>query len=722
MRNKEEFKSIANKLELLENSDLLRKYIITTADFFEMVELLEDSEKLQLINTDFFNKQYSQLKKGIVERINDDKIKIQLLQDEEFISNNFPYQYQLREIVMSLSEQGKVDALKNQDFLKKMQIDRLGTIGIIESLDVTTQKNILLDKELLQQLNLGLFEATSIIQKMNDEKIKLELMSEIDFNAYQKSSIVQTLSKEGKINEILNPENNFKVREIIAIINSMKIDEIVDFMTSNEDFLKGKKISAFDVVRARYDAEKQLEVVYSMDRLNLSDAEKRKIIAGLKNETKEKLDLSKIDENYVELTKLKIEGDLANVCAYGKIKPDLNSDLAVYKDLDELIFISGIKDVKTDEQRQKLKELCAICPEVRIRDDLELSGSTGQQYLEAEEWIDSELNKLEPDWTDVQKLAYVNTAIGKRLSYTPEQGTEVEDSSEQRNLWEIVAKKNGVCNGIAQLEQYMLGRIGIESERVSSGCHSFLMVKDIGIPTEDGIKKGNTLVDPTWDLASSRYDARPLHFCKNYEELRKSDIDDDGKDHECHKNDELESAELIEMDEKSLRALYTSIGIARENGDFPIVDMIEKTEKINELATDIDTNISNKFRLLKSKCPEFAECMKSSMKMMQGILFEKNEKFDYKRCIASRVYDKSDAKKKSVMFLYFDLEDKGKRFYYADKNQGKFVQLPKEEFEEKFDCYETDMKDNKRLWEQETEIEERMENSSGKIVESDERE
>ena len=47
------------------------------------------------------------------------------------------------------------------------------------------------------------------------------------------------------------------------------------------------------------------------------------------------------------------------------------------------------------------------------------------------------------------------------------------------------------------------------------------------------------------------------------------------------------------------------------------------------------------------------------------------------------------------------MPETGKKFYYANKESGNFVELPEEEFEAKFECYEMDMKKNKGLrdWE-----------------------
>ncbi len=134
----------------------------------------------------------------------------------------------------------------------------------------------------------------------------------------------------------------------------------------------------------------------------------------------------------------------------------------------------------------------------------------------AEKWIEDTIKNINPNWTKLQKIAYIDNVIGKKVSYSPDFETEVFDKGESRNIWKIINKGYGVCNGIAQLEQYMLNRIGVTSEIVTSKVHAFVLIKDIQIQIEDGnYVVGDTIIDPTWNLAAHRYGGRPNDFlCK----------------------------------------------------------------------------------------------------------------------------------------------------------------------------------------------------------------
>lgn len=69
----------------------------------------------------------------------------------------------------------------------------------------------------------------------------------------------------------------------------------------------------------------------------------------------------------------------------------------------------------------------------------------------------------------------------------------------------------------------MLNRIGIQSELVSSDTHTFLKIKDMEFPLANGkIARGNTILDPTWNLTNHRFGGKPDNFCISNEQARKT--------------------------------------------------------------------------------------------------------------------------------------------------------------------------------------------------------
>ena len=150
------------------------------------------------------------------------------------------------------------------------------------------------------------------------------------------------------------------------------------------------------------------------------------------------------------------------------------------------------------------------------------------------------------------------------------------------------------------------------------------------------------------------------------------------------------------LDEKSLRGLFTSVGLADRDGQFPIKDLLEKSKLLDEIyANQPEQNISKQFLLLRQICPEFATCQNSSMSILSDVLLS-NENFKFNKCVVNRVYNRTDTEKRPILFVYINSNELEDKFYFANKDEGQFVELSKEEFIKQFECYEEDLKKYKR--------------------------
>ena len=387
-----------------------------------------------------------------------------------------------------------------------------------------------------------------------------------------------------------------------------------------------------------------------------------------------------------------------NVYGKSNIILDLERDLEEYRGLDELISINPENFSKED--KFKFISLCDICPNMEVTNTLNNKNvkycSTAKEYKEAENWIESLINSINQEYSKAQKLAIIDNAIGKKISYSPDFDTEISNSNDCRALWKIISSGYGVCNGIAKVEQYILDKIGIENEMIECKNHTFLKINNIELPLENGqIKKGATIVDPTWNLTNHRFGGRPDNFCISYEDIRKHDVKN-GKDYFCHKNDEKLQDATLGLDDKSLRSLFTSVELAYKDGQFPIKRLLEDSKNINETySEDLNENITHQFQLLSNACPEFATCQNSSIEILSNALLnKKNMKFN--KCVINRVYNKEDKGKSPVIYVYMDSDNLGEKFYVSDKDNGGFIQLPYEEFTKQFECYEKDLEKSGR--------------------------
>ena len=559
------------------------------------------------------------------------------------------------------------------------------------------------------------YEIKEILRGMSDEKIQQFLYSEKFIKKHNLSEgdiiyiIIETCSQNMIKENIL--KGDFSSGNTERLLKALDAKNLKDFFINNKDFLEERNIQPYEII-AYMDSDKQKEFLEFLEEANLTMDEKRKIFATLKPEVKESIDKTNLPKEYIEALDMERKKYVARIIV------NLNGDLEKYRGLDDLIRIDGEK--LTEEERKNFIKLCNICPNLSVACSIgDISDSTGKEYKEAEEWIESVIGKLKPEYSKAQKLAIIDYEIGKKISYGPANKTEVEDTGGYRALWKIIASGDGVCNGIALVEKYILDRVGIESEIVSSGTHSFLKIKNIELPLANGETiKGNTILDPTWNLASHRFGTRPYNFCISYEEARENDINSKGEDKKCHQNDEELANETIGLEEEVLRKIFSSVGLADKEGKFPIGDMMDKSEELHKkYKGNPEEDLKNQFLLLAEKCPEFATCQESTTEILKDILLD-SENLDY-RCMVKRVYDKNDKEKRPVLFVYIDLEEAGEKFYYADKETGQMINLSKEEFIEKFDCYEYDLEKNngKRFWEIEEnkEKEKDLATSSGNI-------
>ncbi len=681
----------SNKLSIFASSEILSKCKCDEQELLNLIkDFLSDEEKMRLFNYSHFKNFDGSIKGNIIGLVSDEYILLQMLCNDsimEGVESN-----QIVDIIKKIGDSGKQRLLNDQDFIQKYQIDEYDLINIISSLTDEARTEILMDVDLIRnKLNIPDFLVTKLVKELsNDESKRRALKVYDDLYISYKVDIITTLNSSSKL-DILLGENDFNKIIMMDILSSLDIGTLGRFLAEHKEFCIKNGIHPYYMFIRRLEIEKQKDFVENLVNIDLPLSEKREMLVMLDDCVKQIIDKANLPEEYKSA--LSIQRDKYQ----SKIILDLERNLEDYRGLDNVIIVNP--QGFTEEQRAKFIKVCEICPNLQVVNTFIQDGnyeflSTGSEYKEAEEWINSLIDGLNPEYSEAQKLAVIDNAIGNKISYSPDFETEVFDINDCRALWKIISSGYGVCNGIAGVEQYILDRVGIESEVVYSNTHAFLKIYDIELPLADGkTVKGNTILDPTWNLAAHRFGGMPNNFCINYEQARKNDINRKGKDTNCHKNDEKLQDVTLGLDEQSLRMLFTSVGLADRDGQFPIKALQEKSEYLDAIyGNRPEKNISQQFLLLSQTCPEFATCQNESMSILSGTLLN-NKNLIFTRCAVNRVYDRMDDKKRPVLFVYIDLFGIGARFYYADKDEGQFIGLTQEEFTKKFECYETDLKD-----------------------------
>lgn len=645
------------------------------------------------------------------------KNKLDIFTNEQIMKTSFLIPIQIIDLVDTfLNDSEKLQLFNYSYFQNSTSEIKIGILGSISNKEVLTDKSLILDK-----LHLDSYNICNLAKQLSVEDIKRKIWKIYNLQDYQKLDIATTFSYNSKVNMIINQPNLHKYGKI-KLLTSFNSDELIDFLSRNKEVFNKNNISPYQVVSSLSNNE-QLHFIENLENANLTLNEKREILVTLSPSLKAKIDTTNFPKEYKNALSI-------NTTGYDKtITLDLERNLEDYSGLDKLLKVNPENFSK--EQKDKFLKLCEICPNQKIVNSLELSevcGSSAKDYKEAEEWISSLINSIPPSYSNAQKIAIIDNAIGKKISYVPDFETEVFDGETCRSLWKIINSGYGICDGIAKVEQYILNKVEIESEMVSGEGHAFLKLINIELPLANGETiKGNTILDPTWNLSNHRFGAKPNNFCINYEQARKNDVDKNGKDYNCHNNDKDLKDATLSLDEESLRKLFASVGLTDKDEQFPIRKLIETSNNLNALyKNQPEQNVINQFKLLAQTCPEFSTCINPTTSILSKILLN-HQNLNFNECVVNRVYNKSDEEKRPVLFVYINSNELGEKFYFANKNICQFVELPKDEFTKHFECYEEDKKRNNGLkfWEITNNEKENinLSNSSGNISikEGDER-
>lgn len=477
--------------------------------------------------------------------------------------------------IAELSDSVKMKLISKVEFFKKYDLTDYQKDMFIRSFSKESQQKILLNKELTLKW-FGIRDLlTEIIADFEEEKTILKFIDyyQTELEGEEKVWIIAGLSEEVQKKVLLENPYGLTKKDICMLLEILRVPTFVNFIRENEDFFREKNIRVYQITE-RYLMWKQLEFIAKLEETGLSQREKLAILETLDEETKEEIDTSNFPEEYILALNQKPVYRL-------QIEIDLNGDLEQYCGFDEKIWVKSPMEM-TKKEKERFLQLCEICPNIKIEDELGIGSSTYEEYQYAEDFIQKLIQAIDENWTDLQKIGFVDYAIGQKISYSPDFGTEIQDEEAARALWKIIYTGYGVCDGISQVEKYILGKIGIRAEIMYSKNHAFLKLKQIQWIDEKGeLKKGDTFLDPTWNLGAYRFGYKPESFCRSYEEIRKQDINEEGMDFKCHEINPRLTQNTIDLDTATLRRVFINLGIARKDGSFPIIDFIHLSHNID---------------------------------------------------------------------------------------------------------------------------------------------
>lgn len=340
-----------------------------------------------------------------------------------------------------------------------------------------------------------------------------------------------------------------------------------------------------------------------------------------------------------------------------------------------------VPGIQTEQFYRDLAEFIKNCSSNLGIYNCLLGRANKEEFSQGEDIIEKVISEINPEWSTKQKLAYVHYKMGELVSYVPDFRFQningsIDIAKTSRNIWKSLTDKASVCNGITYIQRNILSRLGIETEELSSGIHSFMLTKT---------DEGNIITDATWDLSNSLYKAKPMYFGVTYEELRKQE---EGISN-SHKLDNPPQ-NVLKISDEELRDIYQSIGIIDSSRRFPI-PIYELAKEINSKEFEnSDQKLTAFLDAFIKKFPEEATHLQETREFLEDAISE----LGFSRDIIQTkfIYSKNDdICEKSILSIYINNPNKSSN-YVSILNIDKlsFDKLDLKELDENFKVHDFD--------------------------------
>ena len=574
--------------------------------------------------------------------------------------------------------------------------------------------------------NFSSFDYRDLIAKLDDDK-KIKFLEDTDnyndigFNKMDFTEIVETIKNDDVIEKLLNSslvdnknigdvlrvlddkytincleqkDGRFDKNSFIRTISSLKnVDNLIDVCNEFKELFEKYDCDLQDIFSFIYNNDKQVDFLERIDEFNFDYDKKRECFVGVKEDVLSLLDRAKIADEYKKV--LDLDYDYGSFWGPQLIF-NLNRDVEEYRGLDKFLKINPKNFSK--KERGKLFELAKVCPKIQIVSDILgiFCGQNIESYVNAEKWIDSIIDTIDPNMSDVQKIYIIDEAIGKKISYSPVWGKENEDTVVVRQLWNVINSGYGVCNGIAEVEKYMLNKIGIESEMIYTKRHAFLKIKNLNV---DGKNVGNSILDPTWNLSENRVGDRPEWFLVSNDMAQISDSNGH------HKNDERLQDANYHLDKNTMEKELKGIGRVDKDGKFPFEKKLEALDEFYEKNDDPNQLILACLKTVQDNVSDFINCQETTKSLLSWTLNRLINKDSEKLKVregtqAVEVYKKGDETKSPINLVQIVKENGDVFFSYGDKETNSFVVTNEEWISKNFSSYDVDKEKNngREIW------------------------
>ncbi len=620
---------------------------------------LEDVKTEIIFNPKFF----SQFDDYTLKQLLNPKAIEYLLEDKEKrkLFNNFS-SFDYRNLIVKLDDDKKIKFLEDTDNYNDIGFNKMDFTEIVETIKNDDVIEKLLNSSLVDNKNIG--------------------------------DVLKVLDDKYTINCLEQKDGRFDKNSFIRAISSLKnVDNLIDVCNEFKELFEKYDCDLQDIFSFIYNNDKQVDFLERIDEFNFDYDKKRECFVGVKEDVLSLLDRAKIDDEYKKV--LDLDYDYGSFWGPQLIF-NLNRDVEEYRGLDKFLRINPKSFSK--KERGKLFELAKVCPKIQIVSDILgiFCGQNIESYVNAEKWIDSIIDTIDPNMSDVQKIYIIDEAIGKKISYSPVWGKENEDTIVVRQLWNVINSGYGVCNGIAEVENYMLNKIGIESEMIYTKRHAFLKIKNLNV---DGKNVGNSILDPTWNLSENRVGDRPEWF------LVSNDMAQIFDSNGHHKNDEKLQDANYHLDKNTMEKELKGIGRVDKDGKFPFEKKLEALDEFYEKNDDPNQLILACLKTVQDNVSDFINCQETTKSLLSWTLNRLINKDSEKLKVREgtqvvEVYKKGDETRSPINLVQVVKENGDVFFSYGDKETNSFVVTNEEWISKNFSSYDVDKEKNngREIW------------------------
>lgn len=620
---------------------------------------LEDVKTEIIFNPKFF----SQFDDYTLKQLLNPKAIEYLLEDKEKrkLFNNFS-SFDYRNLIVKLDDDKKIKFLEDTDNYNDIGFNKMDFTEIVETIKNDDVIEKLLNSSLVDNKNIG--------------------------------DVLKVLDDKYTINCLEQKDGRFDKNSFIRAISSLKnVDNLIDVCNEFKELFEKYDCDLQDIFSFIYNNDKQVDFLERIDEFNFDYDKKRECFVGVKEDVLSLLDRAKIADEYKKV--LDLDYDYGSFWGPQLIF-NLNRDVEEYRGLDKFLRINPKSFSK--KERGKLFELAKVCPKIQIVSDILgiFCGQNIESYVNAEKWIDSIIDTIDPNMSDVQKIYIIDEAIGKKISYSPVWGKENEDTIVVRQLWNVINSGYGVCNGIAEVENYMLNKIGIESEMIYTKIHAFLKIKNLNV---DGKNVGNSILDPTWNLSENRVGDRPEWF------LVSNDMAQIFDSNGHHKNDEKLQDANYHLDKNTMERELKGISRVDKDGKFHFEKRLEALDEFYEKNDDPDQLILACLKTVQDNVSDFINCQSTTKFLLSYTLDRLVNKDSEKLKVREgtqvvEVYKKCDETKSPINLVQVVKENGDVFFSYGDKETNSFVVTNEEWISKNFSSYDVDKEKNngREIW------------------------